>query len=270
MEWRGFFVPVREVSKVTPRKRTRLALDPGLRPLVGWAGVAAVTAAAAYIVALLLIFVSTPPARGGAATLEYIAAHRQLYILKQVLWIAPSLLAIVVFVALFFLLAPTRRHLAAVGGVMGAVGWALGLAWLTSGEGSPTLVVLADRYAASDEATRQTLATAAEVLIAINDTPALPGIAQTLGILLISLAMLRAPIARPVTYLGIVTGAVGLVGEALRPLLGAGYALAGVLMIAWFLAIGVHLAALALQPDGGRSDGRNAGPSGPGGTAGGL
>lgn len=51
-----------------------------------------------YIVAMLLIFTTpTPPTAGGVATLEYIASHRSLYILKQLLWLGPGIPAMVVF-----------------------------------------------------------------------------------------------------------------------------------------------------------------------------
>jgi hypothetical protein len=53
-----------------------------------------------YLVALVVVVVTpAPPTSGGAATLQYIAAHRSLYTLEQVLWLAPSLFAIVVFLA---------------------------------------------------------------------------------------------------------------------------------------------------------------------------
>jgi hypothetical protein len=69
----------------------------------------------------------------------------------------------------------------------------------------------------------------------------------TLGILLISLVMAKGGGPRWVAWLGIVTGAAGIVSEVLRPLLGAGYAVYGTLLLAWFVAVGVTLRRLAAQ-----------------------
>src|SRR5579863_5408180 len=69
-----------------------------------------------YLVALVVVVVTpAPPAEGGAATLQYIAVHRSLYIVEQVLWLAPSLFAIVVFLALYPALKEVNKSYAAIG-----------------------------------------------------------------------------------------------------------------------------------------------------------
>jgi hypothetical protein len=64
----------------------------------------AVSAGLAVIshVAALVIVASTsqPPTSGGAQMLEYVDAHRTVYIVRQLLWLAPSLPLMVVFLAL--------------------------------------------------------------------------------------------------------------------------------------------------------------------------
>lgn len=55
-----------------------------------------------------------PPAHGGTATLEFIAQNKALYIAKQVLWILPNALAVLVFVALFVALKPLGQSLALI------------------------------------------------------------------------------------------------------------------------------------------------------------
>lgn len=68
---------------------------------------------------------------------------------------------------------------------------------------------------------------------------------SALGILLISLVMLRGVLPRTVAWLGLATGGLGVVSEALRyaaPLFYSGY---GVLLWAWFIAVGVALIRLA-------------------------
>jgi hypothetical protein len=196
-----------------------------------------------YIVAALMIFTTPlPPTAGGAATLEYIAAHRSLYILKQILWLGPSVLAMLVFLALYPALKQVSKSYAAIGSVFGISSWALSLAWPTTGEGAPALVALSDQYAtATTDAQRTAFATAAEVLIATEAIPAAIGVLQTIGILVISLVMIHSAFPKGVAYLGVATGAIGIVSEALLPLLGIAYALYGVLVMVWFLAIGWQL-----------------------------
>ena len=56
-----------------------------------------------------------------------------------------------------------------------------------------------------------------------------------------SLAMLRGVFATGVAYLGIATGALGIVSEALRDIIGPGYLVYGLLLPSWFLAVGWRL-----------------------------
>jgi drug/metabolite transporter superfamily protein YnfA len=69
--------------------------------------------------------VPVAPSSGGAATLQYIAQHRSVYILEQALWLAPSVLLIVVFLALYVALKDLNKSYAAIGGVLSIVSWAL-------------------------------------------------------------------------------------------------------------------------------------------------
>lgn len=233
--------------------RTRGATAPGPDPawssLYRAGGVSGLLTGAIYIVAAILIFTTpSPPTSGGVATLEFIAAHRSLYILKQVLWLAPSVLAMVVFLALYPALKPVSPSYAAIGAVLGISAWALSLAWPTTGEGSPILVYLSDQYAATTiTAERAAFATAAEVLIATEGTPSALGILQTIGILIISLVMMGGVFPKSVAYLGVTTGAIGVVSETLISVLGIAYAIYGVLVMAWFLVIGWQLYKLAEQ-----------------------
>lgn len=217
--------------------------DPSWRDLYRAGGLAGLLAGAIYIVAAILIF-ATPsvPTSGGAETLAYIASHRSLYILKQILWLAPSVLAMVVFLALYPALKHLNKSHAAIGAVLGISAWALSLAWPTTGEGAPTLVYLSDRYlAAATDAERTAFATAAEVLIATEAIPAAIGVLQTIGILVNSLVMVRGRFPKSVAYLGVATGTIGIVSEALISILGIAYAIYGVLVMLWFLVIGWQL-----------------------------
>jgi hypothetical protein len=194
-------------------------------------------------VALVLVATtSAPPTSGGAAVLEFIAAHRTLYIVRQVLWLSPSLFLMVVFLSLAVALSPRCRSLAAVGGLIAITSWAVSFAWPTTGDGSLAMVVLSDRYAAAATAEgRAPFVAGAELLTALNDVPAVIGVLQTLGILLISLLMLSGPFGAGVAWLGTVTGAAGLISEVLRPVLGWAYAVYGLLLFAWLIWVAAAL-----------------------------
>ena len=217
--------------------------DPSWRGLYRAGGVSALLFVVLTIVSIVLVFTKPlQPRSGGAATLRAIASNRSLYILKQVLWLAPSVLALVVFLALYRALKHLDKSYAAIGALLGIASEVLTLAYPTTGEGGPALVYLSDRYrAATTDAQRAAFATAAEGFIAQNDIPSAPGILTPIGILILSLVMLRGVFHKGVAYLGIATGAIGIISESLRPLLGLGYIGYGLLLPSWFIAVGWKL-----------------------------
>src|SRR5436309_5594796 len=96
------------------------APDPSWRGLYQAGGVSAMLAGVLYIVAVVLDFIMQPaPSSGGAATLQYIASHRSLYILEQALWLVPSVLLMVVFLALPMALKHLNKSYAAIGALVG-------------------------------------------------------------------------------------------------------------------------------------------------------
>lgn len=203
--------------------------DPSWSGLYRTGAVSAGLAVLMYVAALIIFVVTTaPPAVGGAAMLEYVDAHRTIYIVRQVLWLAPSLPLMVVLLALSVALHHLGKSFAAI---VGVVSLALSFAWPTTGEDSLAMVRLSEEYAdATTDAGRATFVAGAELLIALIDAQAAIGVLQTLGILLISLLMLRGVFARSLAWLGVATGTIGIASEALRPLLGAAYAIYGVLL----------------------------------------
>jgi hypothetical protein len=159
--------------------------------------------------------------------------------IEQVLWLAPSVFAAVIFLALFHALKHLNKSYAALGALAGIVSWALGLAIPTTGGGAPVLVYLSDQYLAATTAAQHTaFATAAEVFLAENNITSAVGILAPVGILITSLVMLKGVFPKGVAYLGIVTGVLGIVSEALRPIIGPGYFVYGLLLPTWFLAVG--------------------------------
>ena len=76
--------------------------DPSWRDLYRVGGIAALLSTVLYVVATVTTVVVPPaPTSGAAAILEYVAANRSVYILEQVLWLLPSVLLTVVFLALY-------------------------------------------------------------------------------------------------------------------------------------------------------------------------
>jgi hypothetical protein len=107
------------------------------------------------------------------------------------------------------------------------------------------LVAYATRYGSTQEvateAQRAALASAAEGLIAASNAVNAAGILTAIGILILSLVMLKGIFHKSVAYLGIVTGILGIVSEALRDIIGPGYIVYGLLLPIWFLAVGWKL-----------------------------
>ncbi len=208
------------------------------------AGASSILFVLLLIAALVLDFLAPPPVHGGAATLEFIAANKANYVAEQVLWILPNILPVLVFTGLFVALTPFRKSLPLVALIFGALPWALLLAVPVSSRGSLNLVYLSDRYMATgSDQERRAYATAAEAIIAENNTPAIVGALSAFGILLMGLAMLtaRAPFPRFLAWLGTVTGALGVVSEVLRHTVPDFYWGYGVLLWVWFIAAGIAL-----------------------------
>ncbi len=233
----------------TPSGRGAVVVEPdrSWRTLYRIGGMAALLATLAYVIATAIYFVvPPPPEEGGGAILDYIAAHRTVYIVEQALWLAPSVLLTVAFLALAIVLKDLNKNYAAIGGVLGVASWVLTLVYPATGGGAPALIYLSDRYIATgDSAQRAAFAAAAEVFVAQNIIPTAVGILEPVSILILALVMLRGIFHRGVAYLGIATGAIGVFSEALRPMLGLGYLVYGLLLFAWFIAIGWSLFRLA-------------------------
>jgi hypothetical protein len=198
----------------------------------------------AMLVAAIVLSIATPPppTAGGTATLDYIATHRTLYIVHQQLWLVPGLFGMVTYLALYPALKDLHRSLAALGTAVGGSAWALTLAIPTTTTGAPALVYLSDQFTTTtDPARRTALSAAAETLIAQNRTPVVVGPLISVGLLIVSIVMLRGVFPRAVAYLGIATGALGVASEALRFVIEGAYGVYGVLMLVWTGAVGWKL-----------------------------
>ncbi len=228
---------------------TKPGPDPSWHDLYWAGGVSALLATLAYVTAVIVEFtLPSVPTTGGAAILEYIAAYRSLYILQQVLWLGPSILLTVVFLAFYPALKHLNKSWAAIGSVLGIASWAVTLAYPATGGGAPALVYLSDQHAlATTDTQRAAFVAAAEGFIALNYVATIMGVLEAASVLIVSLVMLKGSFSRSVVYLGIVTGAVGIVCEALKPLLGLGYIAYGLLLFVWLVASGWTFLRLARE-----------------------
>ncbi|TNB72131.1 DUF4386 family protein [Arthrobacter sp. BB-1] len=179
------------------------------------------------------------------------------YVAEQILWILPNILPVLAFTALFVALAPAQRSLALIALIFGALPWALILAVPVSSRGSLNLIYLSDRYLeAGTEEERRVFATAAEAILAENNTPAIVGTLSAFGILLMAVAMATGPRAlfpQWIAWLGVATGALGVVSEILRHAVPEFYWGYGILLWVWFVATGFALIRLS----GHRTDGKS-------------
>ena len=174
----------------------------------------------------------------GGVTLRYIAEHRIEYVVNMLLFVGPSLFTLILFLSLFVALLPVSRSLNAIGALIAIVATITFISVFSLMFG---LVALSDLYMASaDAAHRIAIAASADSLITQINAVSVGGVLYALGILLLSLAMLRGVFPRLVAYLGILTGAVGIGCESLRPVIGSWYGLYGILLL-WVAAVGWRL-----------------------------
>jgi hypothetical protein len=227
-------------SSEVANEAANTALDSAWHPLLRIGGVAAALYVGLIVVPLVLLTVAPqPPLSGGAAVLEYIAAHKAVYLIEFISFVGLSLPALVVFLALFAALRPVNESYAALGALIGVASEIIALAYNSSPPSlNGGLVSLSDQYmAATTETQRLALATAADGLVATSNAVNAAGILTALGILILSLVMLQGVFRRGIANLGILTGTLGIVSEALRDVIGPAYLVYGLLLPLWFLAV---------------------------------
>ena len=188
-------------------------------------GVAALLYVVLVLVPVVLVFVAPVPPTEGRAVLEFIAAHKAVYLTELVCFVGLAVPALVVFAAVAVAMWPVDKSIAALGGLFGIASEVIALAL----ESSPQslhggLVILSNAYVrAADETRRAGLVSAADALIAATNAVSWGGILTAAGILVLSLLMRRGSFGTGVAVLGLVTGALGIVSETLRPMIGPAY-----------------------------------------------
>lgn len=203
--------------------------------------VAAVVALGCYVAGLILVAAQGRLPTDADSLLRYVNSHPVSYALRQLVWLAPGLAMALVSLALAAAFRHRAAGLALVAGTLGTVAWLLSFAWPTTGDGSLVMVWLAQRYDAADSSSRTSFVAGAQTLLAMNDAVSPVGILQTLGILLLSVLVLRAGSAsravRRLGWVGVATGTVGTLSEAARPWIGAAYGVYGVLLVVWLALV---------------------------------
>ena len=195
------------------------------------------------LVPVVLVFAAPIPPVEGRALLSYIAEHKIVYLIELVCFVGLGVPALVVFSAVAVALKGVNKSLALVGGLFGVVSEAIALALGSSPQSlHGGLVVLSNSYAsAGTDAERAGLVSAAQALIAATNAVSWAGILTAAGILTLSLVARTGGFGRVVATLGVLTGVLGILSEALRPMIGPAYLLYGLLLPLWFALVGWKL-----------------------------
>jgi hypothetical protein len=242
--------------------------DPGWRTLYRAGTVCAAVYVLLVVVPVVLVFVAPLPPTQGAALLTFIAEHEVVYLTELVCFVGLAVPALIVFAALTAALWPVNKSLAVIGGLFGVASEVIALALGSSPQSlHGGLVVLSGSYASADTETRKAeVVSAAEALIAATNAVFFwAGILTAAGILVLSLAMRNGNFGTRLAALGIVTGIAGIICEALRPMIGGGYLLYGLLLPIWFALAGWQLHRLATRQseEAGRVGAERGGSSAP-------
>ncbi|MEJ2287056.1 MAG: hypothetical protein P8Y02_00155 [Deinococcales bacterium] len=231
-----------------PDTRARAERAADSAPDASWGGfyLAGGISALAYILVGLIVpfvlFTTTPYHAlqiSSADTLAFIADHRLWYFTLQTTVLVSSIFAIIAFAALFLALERADKSLAALGAIIGVTCQILFLAYYPVLLG---LIDLSDKYAAAPASDASAIATAAMPLIAQNNAfnPMYEGM-FAVGILFLSLAMLRGIFPRAIAYLGIATAVSAFLALSLFGVVGVSYFWWWLLFVFWFVAAGWKL-----------------------------
>ena len=216
---------------------------------VSWAklyrigGVAGLLFVVLVVIPLVLVLAAPVPPVEGGPLLAYIAAHQTVYLIELICFVGLSVPALVVFAAVAVALKGVDKSIAVLGGLLGVASEIIALSMGSSPQSlHGGLVVLSNSYvAAGTDAERAGLVGAADALIAATNAVSWAGILTAAAILVLSALMGRSEFGRVLAVLGVITGAIGVFSEALRPMIGSAYLLYGLLLPAWFALVGYRL-----------------------------
>lgn len=217
--------------------------DVSWHPLFRVGGVAALVFVLLVLVPVALVFAAPVPPTDGQALLVYIAEHRVVYLVELICFVGLAVPALLVFLALAVALLPVHRTGALIGGLLGVVSETIALALGSSPQSlHGGLVLLSSSYAAAGtDAERAGLVSAADALIAATNAVSWAGILTAAAIGVLSWVMWRGGFNRAWAVLGLAAGVLGVASEALRPMIGSGYLIYGMLLPIWFGWVGWKL-----------------------------
>ena len=205
------------------------------------------------LTAMVLLGAAPIPPSSGAALLEYINAHGVVYLVELVCFVGLSIPALVVFSAWAMALKQVDKSMAFIGGLFGVASEVTALAVGSSPQSlNGGLISLSNAYRSANTANeRAGLARAAEAIIATTNAMPWAGVLTAAAILTLSLVAWRGPVPSGVAAFGILTGGLGIIAEALRPLIDYGYLLYGLLLPTWFVLTGwtLHTLGRGAQDD---------------------
>lgn len=217
--------------------------DPFWARLERTGGIAGLVFVVMVLVALVLMVVApVPPAEGGPL-LAYVAGHKGVYLTELICFVGLSVPAMVVFVAVARALMGSDRSIALIGGILGVAAETVALAVGSSPQSlHGGLVILSNSYAAAEsDAERASLVSAADALIAATNGAPWAGVLTAAAILVLSALMRQGDFGRTLAVVGMITGALGIVSEAFRTVIGPAYLLYGLLLPLWFALVGRRL-----------------------------
>ncbi len=165
-------------------------------------------AAILYVWAFVAQFLLPVPGLGTAGgVLQYVAAYRSSFVLSYALFTAANSLSIVGVIAIYVVTKPLNRSYAMLGGVTMVIGLVAALFSNTA----PALIKLSEAYsAATSDAERQALATAAGTVSAMNN-PLVASAFIGVGVIFVSLAMLKRPFGKGLAFNGLAVGTLNIV-----------------------------------------------------------
>lgn len=195
------------------------------------------------LIPVVLVFAAPVPPVDGRDLLIYIAAHPAIYLLELVCFVGLSVPALVVFSAVAVALEGVNKSMAAIGGLFGVASEVIALALGSSPQSlHGGLIVLSNSYTvAQSDTERADLVSAADALIALTNAVSWAGIMTATAILLLSLVMRKSHFGQALAVFGVLTGALGILSEALRPMIGPAYLIYGLLLPTWFALVGWKL-----------------------------
>ena len=210
-----------------------------------WGGIAALVLAVGYVAIIpLYAQVGAPPSGGGEAWFKYLAGKTTMWWVILGLSVFTDLLYIPVALTLYIALKAVNRYVMVLAAVFMGMFVVLDLA-ITWAHYASILSLYGNYAAAMDDAHRAAYLAAANYATAVLATPmeiVYAIVTASTGVLLTGIVMLGSEFGKVAAYLGVITGALGLIA-----LSGWYPAIVGNALLAtvWFFIVGYRLIRLA-------------------------